>query len=123
MSRLLGRARLALAELRLAQAMARDENAAQDREYARPQFPKNNGEMAGGGGGGAAAGKGRKGKMAAAAAYAAAYPAGAGAGVEETVIIDFIDEMEDATPAFQPGLLPEDMALTLAESAAGGCRG
>lgn len=39
--------------------------------------------------------------------------------IEETVIIDFIDEMDEAMPSFVPNLLPEDIALTLAESAAG----
>lgn len=39
-SRLLGRTRLALAELRLTQAHVRDANAMEDREKIRPDFPK-----------------------------------------------------------------------------------
>ena len=96
-SYLLGRTRLALAELRLVQAKARDDHAAADREKARPDFPR----MQSLGGSHARSG------------------GGAGGGIDAAVIVDFIDETDEAQPAFLPSLLPEDMGLTLAESAAG----
>ena len=107
-SYLLGRTRLALAELRLTQAKARDDHAAADREKARPDFPRIEPKDAPGGG------AGRFG-----VALSSQPTEGGGARIDETVIIDFIDEMDEAQPAFVPSLLPEDMGLTLAESAAG----
>ena len=99
-SYLLGRTRLALAELRLIQAKARDAHAAADRDKARPAFPR-------------------------AEPLVGSKASGIGAqtgSVDETVIVDFIDEIDEAQPSFQPGLLPEDIGLTLAESAAGKTR-
>ena len=100
-SHLLGRTRLALAELRLSQAKVRDAHAADDRERSRPSFPRVEPPVA----------SERSG---------ASAPGGATSRrVDETVIVDFIDEIDEAQPVFQPGLLPEDMGLALAESAAG----
>lgn len=113
-SYLLGRTRLALAELRLTQAKARDDHAAADRQKARPDFPRI-GVEEGGISGGRHSGKGPT--AGGLDSSASAHPPR----VDETVIIDFIDEMDEAQPAFVPSLLPEDMGLTLAESAAGEC--
>jgi hypothetical protein len=101
------------------QAKARDFHAAEDREKARPPFPRVGEDqedykkaLA------TMVTKGKKGEQPPVEKRVLETTA-IKSDIDETVIVDFIDEMDEALPAFQPSLLPEDMGLTLAESAAG----
>ncbi len=122
-SLLLGRTRLALAELRLEQARARDQHAVADREKVRPAFPRAGGDAAVEANAhhadhAAPAKKGKKpaapppppvasppkpkgrrgSKTGAPVASASGVDPAVNLNVDDTVIIDFIDEMDEAEP-------------------------